>query len=68
MAHKRRPLDAAGKTVIDGEIVTARIDGECADGPVAAFRDVLALARQPRDTLQALYQGWTDTVQVLRAR
>ena len=35
MAHKRRPLDAAGKTVIDGEIVTARIDGET----TVVFRD-----------------------------
>ena len=58
LAHKRRSMGEAGKTVIDGE---------CADETVAAFRDALTLARQPRDTLHTLYQGWTDTVQALRA-
>ena len=67
LAHKRRSLGEVGKTVIDGEIVAVRIDSECADEPGAAFRDALALVRQPRDTLHALYRGWMDTVQALRA-
>ena len=31
------------------------------------FCDALALTHQPRATLHALYQGWMDAVQALRA-
>ena len=67
LAHKRRSLGEADKTVIDSEVTVARVYGQCAHEPVTAFRDALALARQPRDTLHALYQGWIDTVQAFRA-
>ena len=67
LAHKRRSLADEGKTVIDGDIVSVRLDGDCADGSTGAFRDALALTRQPRATLHSLYQGWIDTVQALRA-
>ena len=67
LAHKRRSLGEAGKTVIDSEIVSVRIYNDCAAVLVAAFRDALALAHQPRDTLHTLYQGWINTVQALRA-
>ena len=67
LAHKRRSLGEADKTVIDSEIIVARASGDCAHEPVTAFRDALDLARQPRDTLHALYQGWIDTVQAFRA-
>ena len=67
LAHKRWSRSEAGKTVIDGEIVTARLTGECTDQPIVAFRDALALSGQPRNSLHALYQGWIDTVQALRA-
>ena len=67
LAHKRRSLSEARKTVIDGEIVAGRIHSDSAAGLVTAFRDALALARQPRDTLQALYHGWIDTLQAFRA-
>ena len=33
----------------------------------AAFYDALAMNRQPTSTLYALYQGWIDTLQALRA-
>ena len=66
LAHKRRSRGEADKTVIDGEIVAARLVGDCADERTFAFRDSLALARQPRSTLHALYQGWIDAVQALR--
>ncbi len=67
LAHKRRSLAEADKTVIDGEMVVAQLSRECAAGPVAAFRDALALQRQPRGTLMDLYRGWIDTVQAFRA-
>ena len=67
LAHKRRSLGEADKTVIESEIVLARAWGDCADGLVTSFREALALARQPRHSLHALYQGWIDTVQAFRA-
>ena len=67
LAHKRRSLADMGKTVVDGEIVSVRLGGNCADGSTEAFHDALALTRQPRGTLHSLYQGWIDTVQALRA-
>lgn len=67
LAHKRRSLGETGRTVVDGEIVAARLDGDRAHEPVTAFGDALALERQPRGTLHALYQGWIDTLQAFRA-
>ena len=67
LAHKRRSLGEAGRTVIDGELVSARLHGDAASEPVSAFRGALALARQPRENLQRLYQGWIDTVQAFHA-
>ena len=67
LAHKRWSRGEAGKTVIDGELVAARLAGDCTDQPNVAFRDALALTRQPQSTLYSLYQGWIDTVQALRA-
>ena len=57
LAHKRRSLGESGATVVDGEVVTARIDGDVSDESIMAFRDSLALTRQPRDSLHAVYQG-----------
>ena len=67
LAHKRRSLGEADKTVIDGEIVVARVSDECSNEPLGAFREALALKRQPRGTLKDLYQGWIDTVHAFRA-
>ncbi len=67
LAHKRRSLGEADKTVIDSEIFVARACGDQANALVMSFRDALSLARQPRHTLHALYQGWIDTVQAFRA-
>ena len=67
LAHKRRSLGEAEKTVIDSELVAARVCGDCANELVTSFRAALALALQPRHTLHTLYQGWIDTVQAFRA-
>ena len=67
LAHKRGSQGEAGKTVLDGDVVTARLGDGCTDELAAAFCDALAMSRQPRTTLYALYQGWIDSVQALRA-
>ena len=67
LAHKRWSQGEAGKTVVEADIVSVRLGNGCADELTQAFYDALALSRQPRTTLYALYQGWMDTVQALRA-
>ena len=67
LAHKRRSRGEVGRTVIEGEIVLARIRDDSESEQAAAFRSALALARQPRENLRRLYQGWIDTVQAFHA-
>ena len=67
LAHKRWSQAEAGKTVIDGEIITSGdLDGG-SDESTTAFRSSLALDRQRRATLRDLYQGWIDKVEALNA-
>ncbi len=66
-AHKRWSQGEAAKTVLDGDLVSAAWDGERDGERWLAFRDALALGRQPRTTLHALYQGWIDTLLALHA-
>jgi hypothetical protein len=66
LAHKRWSQGETGKTVLDGEVVA--VDPAAVDAPTgAAFLSALALGRQPRGTLFALYQGWMDTLLALHA-
>ena len=66
-AHKRWSQSEADKTVLDGDIIEAEL-GAAPDRPVVlAFRDALALNRQPRLSLFALYQGWIDTLLAFQA-
>ena len=67
LAHKRRSQSEVGKTVLDGHIVETLIGNGCADELTTAFYAALAINRQPRTTLHALYQGWIYTVHALRA-
>jgi hypothetical protein len=65
--HKRWSQGETGKTVLEGEVVAAEWGGE-EDGELwPAFRDAMALGKQPRTTLHALYQGWIDTLLALQA-
>jgi Domain of unknown function (DUF4391) len=66
-AHKRLSLGEASKTVLEGEVIAVDWNGERDVKRWPAFRDALALGRQPRATLYALYQGWIDTLVALRA-
>lgn len=66
-AHKRWSQGEAGTTVLDGNLIAAEWDAERDAQRWPAFRAALALARQPRSTLQTLYQGWIDTLLALQA-
>jgi hypothetical protein len=66
-AHKRWSQGEAGKTVLEGDIVSAEWDVERDAGRWPAFCSALALGQQPRATLHALYQGWIDTLLALHA-
>ena len=67
LAHKRWSQGEAGKTVVEGDIVSAPLGDGCTNKLTVAFCDALAMNRQPTSTLYALYQGWINTVQSLRA-
>jgi hypothetical protein len=65
--HKRWSQGETGKTVLEGEVVAAEWDGEDGGECWPAFRGAMALGKQPRATLHALYQGWIDTLLALQA-
>jgi len=67
LAHKRWSQGEAGATVLDGSIVSADVATASVEEADAAFLGALAVGRQPRADLYALYQGWTDTVLALLA-
>jgi hypothetical protein len=62
-AHIRWSQGESGKMVLDGEVVAVKVDGD----NKTSFLEALTLARQPRTTLYALYQGWIDTLLALQA-
>jgi hypothetical protein len=66
-AHKRWSQGETGKTVLEGDVVAAEQDLENDGERWPAFRDAMALGKQPRTTLYALYQGWIDTLLALQA-
>ncbi|CAN5691982.1 hypothetical protein BH23GEM3_BH23GEM3_05700 [soil metagenome] len=56
-----------GATVLDGDVVSVALVPEGGDSLEQAFRQLLALARQPRTHLHALYQGWMGALLALLA-
>lgn len=66
LAHKRHALKEADKLVLNGEPVTVVMPTADSDIQTAFFQ-AMALERQPRATLYALYQGWLDTAVALQA-
>jgi hypothetical protein len=65
-AHKRWSQGEADKTVLEGDVIAVEWDAARDAERWPAFCDALALGRQPRSTLYALYQGWIDTLLALR--
>lgn len=67
LAKKRWSQAEAGKTVLDGDVVSVAW-GPGQDAAFwPAFQNALALGQQPRTTLDALVQGWIDTLLALQA-
>jgi hypothetical protein len=66
-AHKRWSEGEAGKTVLDGDLVTVEWTGAAGVDLWPAFCEALPLGRQPRKTLQTVYQGWIDALIALDA-
>ena len=67
LAHKRWSQSEAGATVLDGEVMIARLRASLDESLGRAFVSALSLDRQPRNDLYALYQGWIDTLVALLA-
>ena len=65
--HKRCSHGETGKTVLEGDVVSVDWDAAHDGARWPTFRDALALGKQPRSTLHALYQGWIDTLLALQA-
>lgn len=66
-AHKRWSQAEAGKTVLEGDVVIVEWDADQDAERWPGFRAALALGQQPRTNMQALYQGWFDTLLALQA-
>lgn len=66
-AQKRWAQNEAGKTVLDGEVVRARLTDQLRLRYMDDFQDALALGHQPRASLYALYQGWIDVLLAFQA-
>lgn len=65
--HKRWSQGEAGKTVLDGDVITSSFEnGQEADCR-NLFCEALALNRQPHGSLYSLYQGWIDTLLAVHA-
>ncbi|MCT0203616.1 DUF4391 domain-containing protein [Synechococcus sp. CS-602] len=67
LAQKRWSQAEADKTVLEGDVVTIEWDTEQDPERWPAFRKALGLGQQPRTSLEALYQGWIDTLLALQA-
>jgi hypothetical protein len=67
LAHKRRSQSEPTAAVLDGAPVVADLRDSQSPDTNAAFKDEMAIARQPRADLLALYQGWINTVEALLA-
>jgi len=65
--HKRFSQGVAGEIVLEGDIVIVEWGVEHDDSCWRAFCDALALGKQPRTSLYALYQSWIDTLVALQA-
>lgn len=66
-AHKRWAQNEAARTVIERVVSEAGLRPETASGIEATFLQSLALTRQPRADLYALYGGWQARLEELSA-
>jgi hypothetical protein len=67
VAHKRRAQNEADKVVVDRVVSVGGLQTGARSDQEQAFLDSLALARQPRRDLFALYDGWLARIEALSA-
>ncbi|MFA6120901.1 MAG: DUF4391 domain-containing protein [Sideroxydans sp.] len=68
MAHIRWAQNEAGKVVLDGEVLAVNLsEPSPARELTSDFLRALSIARQPRENLMVLYQGWLDTLAAFQA-
>ncbi|ARS27581.1 DUF4391 domain-containing protein [Sphingomonas sp. KC8] len=65
--HKRHAQNEAGRTVIEQIVAASGLRTDAADSTQALFVKSLALARQPRADLFALYTGWIARIEAVNA-
>lgn len=66
-AHKRRALNDAARVVLDGVVLASGMRPDAPDENEQAFLQSLAIAKQPRRDLHALYEGWIARIEALTA-
>ncbi len=66
LADKRWSQNEKGTVVLDGDLVQCDT-GSLTDAAREGLIESLALVRQPRSNLHALYRGWIDTVLAAKA-
>lgn len=66
-AHKRWSQGESGRVVLEDPSVAVTLDADYPSEADACFLAALALDRQPRQSLFALYHGWIDTLYALHA-
>lgn len=66
-AHKRRALNDAARVVLDGVVAASGLKPDAPDKSEQAFHQSLAVAKQPRRDLHALYEGWIARIEALNA-
>lgn len=62
-AYKRRAQNEVGKIVLDEAVVEAALP---IAGPLAPF-EMFEAAAQPKTNLRAMYQGWIECIEAVRA-
>lgn len=67
LAHKRWSQGEAGKTVLDGEVVSAAWRHDEHERHESEFLTSIGLARQQPANLYTVYQGWINCVTALAA-
>lgn len=67
LAHKRWSQGEAGKTVLDGEVVSVTWDRGALEPDDQRILSAMALGRQPRTDLRALYEGWMGCLLAIQA-
>jgi hypothetical protein len=67
VAHKRRAQNEADKVVVERVVSVGDLQTGNQNDQEQAFLDSLALARQPRRDLFALYDGWLARIEALNA-